>query len=59
MELTKGGSQIEVAPENILDYVKRYAEYRMVTNAQRALQVGVLYLSFVFSSCFIVSSAML
>jgi E3 ubiquitin-protein ligase EDD1 len=38
VELIKGGSQIEVAPENILDYVRRYAEYRMITNSQRALQ---------------------
>ncbi|XP_065677761.1 E3 ubiquitin-protein ligase UBR5 isoform X1 [Hydra vulgaris] len=38
VELVKGGSHVEVAPDNVHDYVKRYAEYRMVVNSRRALQ---------------------
>ena len=43
MELIKGGSQVEVAPDNVHDYVKRYAEYRMVVNSRRALQVKTFF----------------
>ena len=38
VELIKGGNQVEVAPCNVHDYVKKYAEYRMITVARRALQ---------------------
>lgn len=38
VELIKGGAQVEVAADNVHDYVKKYAEYRMITNSRRALQ---------------------
>jgi len=38
VDLISGGSQVEVAADNVHDYVKRYAEYRMIGNARRALQ---------------------
>ncbi|XP_066917257.1 E3 ubiquitin-protein ligase UBR5-like isoform X2 [Clytia hemisphaerica] len=38
VELTKGGAQVEVAPDNVLEYVKKYAEYRMYINCSRCLQ---------------------
>lgn len=43
MELIKGGAQVEVAADNVHDYVKKYAEYRMITNSRRALQVSLHY----------------
>lgn len=39
VELIKGGSQVEVAPENVMEYVRKYAEYRMHINTSRCLQV--------------------
>lgn len=38
VELIKGGSQVEVAPDNVIEYVRKYAEYRMYTNCCRCLQ---------------------
>lgn len=40
VDLVSGGNQVEVGTDNVLDFVKRYAEYRMVTNSRKALQVG-------------------
>ena len=39
VELIKGGSHVEVAPENVMEYVRKYAEYRMHINTSRCLQV--------------------
>ena len=41
VDLIKGGGQVEVAPDNVHDYVKKYAEFRMILNARRSLQVCV------------------
>lgn len=38
VELIKGGAQVEVAPDNVLEYVKKYAEYRMNTNCMSSLK---------------------
>ncbi|XP_071962133.1 E3 ubiquitin-protein ligase UBR5-like [Antedon mediterranea] len=38
VELVPGGSCIKVSASNVYDYVKRYAEYRMVVVAEKALQ---------------------
>ena len=39
-ELVPNGKQKAVAPDNIQDYVKRYAEYRMITVAKKPLEVS-------------------
>ena len=41
MELVRGGSDIEVTPSNVHDYVRKYAEFRMVKSAEKALDVSV------------------
>jgi len=38
MELITGGSDIEVTPNNVHDYVRKYAEYRMLTSCEKALE---------------------
>ena len=40
VELIPGGSDIEVTASNVYDYVRRYAEYRMVDSAEKCLQVN-------------------
>ena len=52
VELTKGGAQVEVAPDNVLEYVKKYAEYRMYINCSRCLQVSTVCLSILNDSCY-------
>lgn len=38
VELVKGGLQVEVSPDNVMEYVKKYAEYRMYINCCKSLQ---------------------
>jgi len=38
VELIKGGNQVMVNPDNVHDYVRRYAEHRMISVARRPLQ---------------------
>ncbi|XP_053381871.1 E3 ubiquitin-protein ligase UBR5-like [Mercenaria mercenaria] len=38
VELVPGGTDIEVTAQNVHDYVRRYAEYRMVKVAEKALK---------------------
>lgn len=40
-ELEEGGSNVPVTPSNVYDYVKKYAELRMVKVCQEPLQVGM------------------
>ena len=39
MELIPGGREIEVTSHNVYDYVRRYAEYRMIRCQDKALEV--------------------
>ena len=39
VELLPGGTDIEVTAQNVHDYVRRYAEYRMIKVAEKALKV--------------------
>lgn len=40
-ELKKGGSSIHVTPSNVYEYVKRYAELRMIEVCQDQLEVSL------------------
>lgn len=40
VELISGGRNIEVTTNNVYDYVRKYAEYRMVKSQEKALQVS-------------------
>ena len=40
VDLVKGGKHVAVTPSNVYDYVRLYAEQRMVTCSRRALQVS-------------------
>jgi E3 ubiquitin-protein ligase EDD1 len=42
VELIPNGRNIEVTPLNIYDYVRRYAQYRMIKSQDRALQVIII-----------------
>lgn len=39
IELISGGRNVEVTTANVYDYVRKYAEYRMVKSEEKALQV--------------------
>lgn len=39
VELMKGGKNVAVTPSNVHEYVRLYAEHRMVGNSKKALQV--------------------
>ena len=43
VDLIKNGSNIPVTVDNVQDYVKRYAEYRMLKVARQSLQVCKKY----------------
>ena len=34
-----GGADIEVTPQNVYDYIRKYAEFRMVKTSEKALEV--------------------
>ena len=40
VELVKGGKHVAVIPSNVYDYVRLYAEQRMLGNSKKALQVS-------------------
>lgn len=42
VELVPHGSEVEVTPQNVYEYVRLYAEYRMVKVAEKALEVSAL-----------------
>ena len=48
-----GGADIEVNASNVHDYVRRYAEYRMVKVTERALEVSQACISMVTSLLYI------
>ena len=43
VELIKGGKNVAVTSSNVYEYVRLYAEHRMVGNNKRALQVSSVY----------------
>lgn len=49
IELIKGGKNVAVTSSNVHEYVRLYAEHRMVGNNKKALQVGFAYLLLVAS----------
>ena len=40
-DLIPGGSDVEVNAANVHDYVRKYAEYRMVRAAEKALEASL------------------
>lgn len=46
MELISGGRTVEVTTSNVYDYVRKYAEYRMVKSQEKALQVNIFVVFF-------------
>ena len=42
-ELVRGGSDLEVTPANVHDYVRKYAEFRMIRSAEKALDVSLWF----------------
>ena len=44
VELVKGGKNVAVTPSNVHDYVRLYADHRMLGNSKNALQVGCVVL---------------
>ena len=40
MELIPGGRDIDVTAQNVYDYIRRYAEYRMIRCQEKALDVS-------------------
>lgn len=41
LELVPGGRDIEVTASNVYDYVRKYAEYRMVKAQSKAIDVSI------------------
>ena len=44
MDLIPRGGDVEVTSQNVYDYVRRYAQYRMFKCQQKALDVSVFWL---------------
>jgi E3 ubiquitin-protein ligase EDD1 len=42
MELVSGGRDMEVTAQNVYDYVRKYAEYRMIKAQEKALEVSCI-----------------
>lgn len=42
-ELVPGGRDIQVNESNVYDYVRKYAEYRMIKTQKKALEVSMIY----------------
>ena len=40
VELVPGGASIAVTPSNVYEYVRKYAEYRMLIVAEQPMLVG-------------------
>lgn len=39
MELVSGGRELEVTAPNVYDYVRKYAQHRMLISQEKALEV--------------------
>lgn len=48
VELVPGGRDIQVAEANVYDYVRKYAEHRMIKTQEKALEVR----PFNYAKCF-------
>ena len=46
IDLIPGGSEVAVNSSNVHDYVRKYAEYRMVKAVSKPLEVGTLFTEF-------------
>lgn len=55
VELISGGRTVEVTTSNVYDYVRKYAEYRMVKSQEKALQVDIFAVFFEMSKHFMVA----
>lgn len=44
LELVPGGKDVEVTASNVYDYVRKYAEYRMVKAQEKAIEVSLIIL---------------
>jgi E3 ubiquitin-protein ligase EDD1 len=42
MELISGGRDMEVTAQNVYDYVRKYAEYRMIKAQEKAIEVSCI-----------------
>lgn len=49
MELISGGRTVEVTTSNVYDYVRKYAEYRMVKSQEKALQVDIFVVFYTYT----------
>ena len=43
VELVQNGRDITVTEQNVYDYVRRYAEYRMIKTQEKALEVSYFF----------------
>lgn len=43
VELVPGGRDIQVNENNVYDYVRKYAEYRMIKTQEKALEVSARF----------------
>lgn len=43
VELVPGGRDIQVTESNVYDYVRKYAEHRMIKTQEKALEVRKFY----------------
>lgn len=43
VELVPGGREIEVTSLNVYDYVRKYAQHRMLLSQEKALEVTVCF----------------
>lgn len=53
VELSPGGRDIEVTALNVYDYVRKYAQYRMLLSQEKALEVILSNIHLVFDLIFI------
>lgn len=51
IDLMKGGKNVMVTASNIQEYVRLYAEYKMLTNTKKALKVKTFLLCKMFKPC--------
>lgn len=63
VELVPGGREIEVTSLNVYDYVRKYAQHRMLLSQEKALEVTVCFFKFYSKLCnfdlFVVNSTMI
>jgi HECT-domain (ubiquitin-transferase) len=56
VDLIPGGTEVKVNASNVYDYVRKYADYRMVKAVSKPLEVNRCFVQFFFVSL-IVSDA--